>query len=152
MVKVRAWAFVVLWAAIVWGAGGDSLSATSTSRFLGPLLDWILPNLGDAQRDFLLGLSRKSAHVVEYAILAALLLRALRLSWTRALAPAALLSLCGVGALAVADEWRQGLSAARTGSVGDVALDLAGGLAAIAIWGLIERFRASGTRGPTAIR
>lgn len=132
---------MVLWAAIVWGAGGDSLSATSTSRFLGPLLDWILPSLGDAQKDFLLGLSRKSAHVVEYAILAALLLRALRLSWTGPLTSAALVSFCGVAALAVTDEWRQGLSAARTGSAGDVALDLAGGLVAIAIWGLIERTR-----------
>lgn len=137
-VKIRAWGIAVLWAAVVWVAGGDSLSAHDTSRFLGPLLDWVLPNLDAADRDLLLGLARKSAHVVEYALLAALLLRALLLSWRRTLVPASLVALCASLGLAVADEWRQGLSAVRTGSAGDVALDLAGALAAIALWALFE--------------
>lgn len=139
MAQIRAWGIAILWSAILWGAGGDALSATSTSRFLGPLLEWIFPTLSGADKDLLLGLTRKSAHIVEYAVFAALLLRALLLSWTRSFARAALLTLAAAFALAVADEWRQGLSAVRTGSEVDVALDSAGALAAVLLWGFFGR-------------
>ena len=137
-VQIRSWGIVVLWAAVVWLAGSDAMSAHETSRFLGPLLDWLLPNLDAADRVLLLGLARKSAHVVEYAILAALLLRALLLSHQRTLARASLIALGASLALAVTDEWRQGLSTVRSGAAGDVGLDLAGALAAIALWALFE--------------
>ena len=137
-VQIRSWGIVVLWAAVVWLAGGDAMSAPETSRFLGPLLDWLLPDLEAADRLLLLGLARKSAHVVEYAILAALLLRALLLSRRPTLARASLIALGASLVLALADEWRQGLSAVRTGALGDVGLDLAGALAAIALWALFE--------------
>ena len=74
---VRAWLAVILWAALVWSLGSDGFSSGQTSRILGPLIDWLAPNASEAERAELLFLARKTAHVVEYGILAALALRAL---------------------------------------------------------------------------
>ena len=42
---LSTWAPLLAWAGIVWQLGGDSFSATQTSRVLGPLIDWLLPGL-----------------------------------------------------------------------------------------------------------
>jgi VanZ family protein len=68
---------------------------------------------------------RKCAHATEYAVLAALLLRAL------ANAPAAWLLTV---AYAATDEWHQTFVRGRHGSPVDVAIDAAGALLGIAAW------------------
>ena len=91
---------------------------------------------------------RKAAHAVEYGMLAILLLRALWLGTRLSRAGAVLGTLAAAGLLAVADEARQGVSALRTGSAWDVALDLGGGAAAIALFLALQLWR----RGPLVQR
>jgi VanZ family protein len=149
---LRAWGAAGLWALLVWSLGDDGFSANRTSRVLGPLVAWLFPDLSDAATAQLLFTLRKTAHVVEYAILAGLSYRALRISWPadwRWMAPA---TVALVATLAGADELRQSLSDDRTGSVWDVLLDCAGGalgLLAVAALphGLRERYFPTRARG-----
>jgi VanZ family protein len=128
-----AWVPVALWALLVWSLGGDGFSASETSRFIVPAVRWLFPDLSQREMWQLLYAIRKSAHVVEYAILAILVVRALWLGKRPSLAFSAALALAFLVTFAAADESRQGRSAARTGSYHDVLIDLSGGAAAIAL-------------------
>ncbi len=131
---VRAWALALLWAVFVWGLGRDDLSLEGTSRFLGPLFEFLFPGISSAANEQLQWAVRKAAHVTEYAALAALVLRALWIGgWPQGRA-ATWLALVFATAFAAADETRQSLSIARLGSIWDVALDAAGaGLSVVAL-------------------
>ena len=134
---------MLLWAAFVWGLGGDSLSNQQTSRIIGPLIDWLFPDLSWQDKGAVLYTIRKGAHVVEYAVLALLSLRALWLSWRDSLLLASVFAAGVVVAMASADEYRQGLSQVRTGSGWDVLLDISGGLTAIGGVLLFQKLRGS---------
>jgi VanZ family protein len=110
---------------------GTDFGGSDTSReLLLQLLGWVAPEWTRAltadQIALLNAVSRKAAHVVEYAVLAGLTARAL--AWRGGGAP---LSVAGwaVGIsllVAGADEFRQSYTAERTPAVGDVAWDLLG--------------------------
>ncbi len=128
-----AWLLVGVWISLILLLSGDNFSAHQTSRFIGPLLAWLFPEMPEANRLLVHGAIRKAAHVAEYAVLAALALRALRLSFRRsrpslrsALALPAL-ALLLVLAVAAFDEAGQARRDARTGSLVDVGWDLLGG-------------------------
>jgi VanZ family protein len=135
---LRAWLVVLLWAAVVWSLGGDSFSASETSRFLRPMIEWLFPEFSVSDMYRLLYAIRKTAHVVEYALLAVLILRALWIGSLRSLLQSLGLTLLLVATMAIADESRQGASAARGGSGWDVLLDVSGGFLAVAIVLLIQ--------------
>lgn len=128
------WLPPILWAIIVFGFSSDAFSATETSRLIVPLLKWLLPRADAHTIELLHALARKLGHLVEYAILAALLFRSFkygsREQWSRRWAVGSLLI---VLACASADEYRQSLSAARTGSAFDVVIDLIGATTALGI-------------------
>jgi VanZ family protein len=124
---------VALWALFVWALGSDSFSAHETSRILHPLLSSLFPDLAPHEIWRLMYAIRKSAHVVEYAILAILVVRALWLGKRPSLAFSAVLALAILVTFAAADERRQGRSSVRSGSHLDVLLDLSGGAAAIGL-------------------
>jgi hypothetical protein len=46
----RAWLLVALWASLVWWLGSDAFGASATSRYLGPLIEWLWPTASPAQR------------------------------------------------------------------------------------------------------
>lgn len=146
---VRAWLAMVLWIAVIWGLGSDQMSDRQTeSRFLGPLIDWLLPDLSLQARHAVMYSIRKTAHVVEYAILALLSIHALWLSWRKPLRLTSLYSAGIVTVVAIADEVHQGLTSERTSSGWDVLLDIAGGVAAIAgVW-LLRRLRPNPLKVP----
>jgi len=146
-----AWAAALGWAALVWGLGSDPFSHQSTSRFLGPLLAWLLPDAGAGDLAFWHGLLRKGAHVGEYGVLAGLLWVALALSAPWRAGARAAAALLAVAALASADEWRQTHTPSRTGSPVDVLLDLTGGSLALAVAWQVGRLRerGNGPRGGT---
>ncbi|MDP6977059.1 MAG: VanZ family protein [Myxococcota bacterium] len=121
-----AWGLVVVWALLVWGLGGDDLSLEGTSRFLGPLFEFLFPGISGATNERLQWAVRKTAHLTEYALLAALFLRALWLGGRPAGRASAWLAFALAAAFAAADETRQSLSVARLGSIWDVALDATG--------------------------
>ncbi len=128
---IRAWVFVVLWAAMVWTLGGDSLSAKSTAGILRPLIEWFRPDFSPREMYSLLVSIRKFSHVAEYGLLTLLILRAFWIGAIRSVVTSLGLTCLLVGTLALADEARQAYSPERTGSGWDVGLDL-GGAALIA--------------------
>ena len=123
---VAAWSGVILW------AGGEDGSAVNTSRFLLPIIRWLMPDAAFEARLEVLSLVRKSAHLIEYGVLALLVWAALRSKRTTLLRAAGL-ALAWVTAVAACDEFRQSLLADRSGSIRDVALDLTGGILALAV-------------------
>ncbi len=127
-----AWLWVVCWAGIIWTLGGDSFSFTDTNDMILPWLDWLTGHLDWRTRYRIFVAIRKFAHLVEYAILALLALRAALMAarHTRLFA-AGWVALFIVTSLAAADEARQAFSPVRTGSPYDILIDVSGGLLAL---------------------
>jgi VanZ family protein len=128
--------------AIIFYGSTDVLSASQTSRFIGPFLRWFKPDISDQTiREIQMGI-RKTGHVSEYAVLALLVLWALRKSaeqpgpWSPRHARLALL----IAALyAMSDEIHQSFVPSRQGSIWDVALDSAGAAAGLILCWWIGR-------------
>lgn len=139
-----AWLLAVLWAAVIWKLGTDEFSLTRTSPWMAWLVELVFGEVDLPTRYKIYTLLRKTAHFVEYAILALLSFRAAMLTASRArIATACWIALFFVGTVAAADEVRQGFSAVRTGSPWDVLIDVAGGLVGlIGVAFLTRRMRA----------
>lgn len=133
-----AWLLVALWAAVVWWLGSDQFGASPTSRYLGPLFDWLFPNASTELRYTLLMTTRKLAHPTVYAVLAGLAFRAALLSGVSGLARGAVIALAIALAIAGLDELRQSRSRSRSGAAADVGLDAAGACAALAALGYLR--------------
>ena len=137
-----AYAPLVLWAVLILILGSGAGSTAQTSRFIKPLIEFFFP---DAAPDtFLLvhAFIRKTAHFVEYAILAALAARAFSgfsTGWPRR--NSILSSAAVVVGVASLDEFNQSFLISRTGSGWDVLLDMAGGAAVLATYYLIRNRR-----------
>jgi VanZ family protein len=133
---------VVLWLAVIFFASTGSLSASNTSRVIRPLLLWLFPDITEAallQAHFLV---RKTAHFVEYALLALVAARAfltsprgsLRNNWYAA-------AFALAAAAALLDEFLQSRNPARTGTIYDSLLDMSGAATALALLALVRRWR-----------
>jgi VanZ family protein len=131
---------------LIFGLSSDGFSASSTSGMLDPLLRWLFPEFSDASIKTLHRMVRKSAHVSVYAGLALLVLRALRIRYAVPVIRAGALSLAFVVAVASLDETHQGFSAHRTGSLGDVGLDLLGGSLALLLVSVVVLSRSERRR------
>lgn len=142
---LRYWLPVLVILGVILTASSTGFSAEKTSRWIGPILRWIDPDVpGEVVRSIHF-LFRKMAHLIEYGLLAFFLWRALRMA---PVAGAHRLSGTGLtaavlGAAAVCasvDEYRQSLIAARTGAPTDVLLDLAGAaLGVLLAWVLTRK-------------
>jgi len=127
------WLLAVLWTGLILWAGSDDYSLAKTSRF-------------QCQVIFVI---RKAAHLIEYGVLASLAWLALLSTYRRALLRYAGIALAWVVVVAAFDEFRQGLIDSRTGSIVDVAIDLSGGILALALAIAYTRFMQR-TRGSVA--
>jgi VanZ family protein len=120
---------------VIFGMSTDIGSAAHTSRILLPLLHWVYPQISLAAVELVQTIIRKTAHVTEYAILASLLLRALRSvadwSWTRQAALALAIAVC----YAAGDEFHQTFVASRTASPHDVLFDACGAVIGVVLYG-----------------
>jgi VanZ family protein len=132
---LKYWLLVIVWMTVIFIGSTDLLSAEHTSRFLVPFLRWLKPDISTAaivQTQLLL---RKAAHVAEYAILAMLLWRALRLGagWRarRSFLFIAVWFACTI--FAVSDEFHQSFIASRTASLNDVVTDSLGTAIGLAV-------------------
>ena len=118
----------------------DTFAAEHTGRVLWDVLREWAPQGTYAQYTLLHFLTRKAAHLTEYAILACLLLRAFRAgaagAWHWRWAT---LSFWLVAIHAGLDEYHQTYTQYRTGSVADSVLDMAGGVLALALLWLTRR-------------
>jgi VanZ family protein len=128
--RLATWAPPIVWTAVVLALSSAQFSADNTGSVLHPLLAWLLPWLTSPRLARLHDVVRKAAHLTEYALLAALWLRAFARS---AVSPstAAWLALAVSVACAVVDETHQAFVPTRTGRAGDVLIDTVGALAAI---------------------
>lgn len=126
---------MIAWASVIWIFSTDDFSGTGTGRFLTPVLQFLMPWADESQIRLAHAFVRKLGHVVEYALLALLVFRALddrgRAVGRRALGT---LGLCAL--YAATDEFHQAFVASRTSAASDVLLDTlgAGVGVAIAVW------------------
>lgn len=144
----RLWRYgpLALWIAFICYASTAAMAAPQTSRIIGPVLRWLLPEITDAQLLAAHMAVRKLAHLTEYAILALLASRAfltsskefLRRRWLVA-------SLALAACLALLDELNQSFTPTRGGSIWDSLLDVTGASLALAAVALL---RLRGRRRP----
>jgi VanZ family protein len=139
---ISAYAPVFLWVAVIFFLSSDSGSMTQTSRFIRPLVLFFFPDISEASLQIIHAAVRKSAHVIEYAVLALLVLRAVWTSQIEVLRRYRfVIPLIFVVVIASIDEFNQSFSSARTGTFQDVIFDAAGGtIALLAAW-LVTRAR-----------
>jgi VanZ family protein len=121
---------VVAWLAVIAANSTELASIESVESLVRRVADLFgvepgTPRASSLLRRGLLAL-RKPAHVVQYAVLGALTLRALTASGRRRLPAVTLVTLLFALAVATADELHQRTVEARTGSAADVAFDTAG--------------------------
>jgi VanZ family protein len=121
---------------LIFGFSTDAGSTRHTSRFIGPFLRWLIPDISDEGIRGVQLVVRKTAHMVEYAILAYLAWRARRQPvrgdtrpWRRS---EALFAIAVAAAFAITDEWHQSFVPSRQGQVTDVLIDTSG--AVLAMW------------------
>ncbi len=130
------WLPVIAWMCLIFAGSTDLMSAEHTSRFLGPLLRWLKPDISSATLNAAQLAIRKAAHVTEYAILAGLLWRAARHSWTLVAASfwkSAAFALFAATIHAAVDEFHQSFVPSRTAMTRDVMIDICGALLGLLI-------------------
>lgn len=125
--SVTGWMPVILWMVLIFAGSSDVLSAAHTSRFLIPFLMWLDPSMSYQSIAAIHLAFRKLGHVTEYAILAALLWRALRgtfsaLSRTTIAIGTFVVASC----FAATDEFHQSFVPTRTATMHDVLIDCVG--------------------------
>ncbi|MBZ5526351.1 MAG: VanZ family protein [Acidobacteriia bacterium] len=127
---LRYWGPVLAWALVIWIFSTAVFSEAATSRWLFPLLHWLLPNASPRAIGHIHHLIRKFAHVFEYLLFSLLLLHGIRrgrpgwhLSWS--------LAALGLAVLwAASDEFHQIFVFGRGPSLRDVLIDGSGALTA----------------------
>ena len=136
----RLWRYgpLMAWTCFVLLASSSNFSASNTSRIIRPLLLWLFPGMSEASLASAHFLVRKAAHFTEYAVLALLAARAFRTSRVEKLKRRWWLAAFAlVACVALVDEYHQSFLPARTGTIYDSLLDMAGGataLACAALW------------------
>ena len=124
---VAAWAPVVLWIGIITWLSSDRFSDEQTATWLTRVPFLTALGLSPAVIDVANLILRKSAHFVEYALLAWLARRAFarsdaaRGAWAHTLAALALAVVC-----AALDEGHQATSLTRSGTLKDIAINAGG--------------------------
>jgi VanZ family protein len=131
-VFVSKWVPVIAWMLLIFAGSTDALSAEHTSRFVAPFLRWLDPTISLETIIAIHFALRKVGHFSEYAILAVLLWRALRGTFSGisrgVLISTAFLVCAG---FAASDEFHQSFVATRTASIHDVLIDCIGALVAV---------------------
>ena len=122
------------WMGVIFLLSTGRFSAEETGGWILPLLKALFPWASLPQLEFLHWLGRKTAHVIEYAILASLWYHAF---WRTGRAGRPLAAFGLTVAYAITDELHQGWTGSRGASALDVVLDACGGGAALLLvaWG-----------------
>jgi VanZ family protein len=118
---------------IIVGLSTDAGSSEHTESWLLPLFRTLAPWATPAQLEVLHWLTRRLAHLSEYAILAALWLRAFVRGRNLTPRNAGLLALAISVAWALLDELHQSFVPSRSASIADVLVDTLGALVALTV-------------------
>ncbi len=126
-----------LWIGVIFYLSSSQGSASETSRFIRPILEFFFPAALPETISFYHGIIRKFAHFAAYALLGLLACRAFNLAAfrNRRLLYAWLL----VIVVAVLDETNQSFNPGRTGSAIDVTIDVIGGTVAVVLYYLVGK-------------
>ena len=131
---VRYYLPLIAWLVFISFASSDDFNAGNTSRIIGPLILWLFPHTSPETLEVVHHITRKLAHITEYAILGFLAARAFRTSPNPAISRRwFLISLALVVVYALLDEYHQSFVPSRTASIVDSLYDTAGGLTALII-------------------
>jgi VanZ family protein len=123
----RFWIPPLIWALVIMGLSGDLGSGPKSFSIVNWVVSWFV-TLDPEALSLLHFRIRKMMHVIFYGVLAVLWFRALMASYPKRLNLNIALALGLCLAVAAVDEGHQFMTATRTGSLGDVALDMAGGV------------------------
>jgi VanZ family protein len=132
--RIKNWLPVIAWAGLIFFFSTDEFSSSNTSPIVESLASWVFPEISSQSLEMIHLAVRKLAHWSEYFVLAALLLRALKneagkkWKWRHATP-----TLVFVFLYAASDEFHQTFVPSRTASVGDVMIDVFGGICGI-LW------------------
>ena len=132
---LKYWLPVFIWLGVIFAGSTDIFSTEQTSRYLVPFLRWLDPQISLSTIAAIHFALRKLGHLIEYAVLAALLWRALRSARNLR----AKMSTLFVGVwvactiIAASDEFHQSFIASRTASLNDVLTDILGAAIGLAI-------------------
>ena len=127
--ELRPWLWVFIWMLIIFLFSTSTFSGTNTSRIIGPILKWLIPEITNESIAFIQFFLRKTGHIVEYAILSILVSNAIvrRLAEFSAI-PLIFKAVFISSIYAAFDEWHQSWTVGRTGSLIDVSIDSVGAL------------------------
>lgn len=131
---------LILWMLLISFASTNEFSAVNTSRIIRPLLIWLFPHISEERISLAHFIIRKLAHFAEYSVLGFLAARAfyfssrrlLRQSWFGA-------AMLLIMLYALIDEYHQSFVASRSASLVDSAIDIAGGVTALAVFACLHR-------------
>jgi VanZ family protein len=127
---IRVWWPALLWASFIFSMSTDAFSQDHTSRFIEPLLRWLLPHFSHRQIVHIHHIIRKCAHFTEYFIFSILLFRAIRgarRGWHWTWGITALIIAAGYACL---DEIHQAFVTSRTATPWDSLIDSVGAFVA----------------------
>ena len=139
--NINSWIWVMAWMSVIFFFSTDFFSGSQTSRIIGPFLKWLAPDISAESIATVQLAFRKTAHLVEYAILSILSCRALakqdklRVLQLAALGQAVLIAV----AYAAFDEWHQSWTDERFGSPLDVAIDSVGAIVGAVLFSWLSR-------------
>jgi VanZ family protein len=132
---LKYWLPVFIWLGVIFAGSTDIFSTEHTSRYLVPFLRWLDPEISISAIATIHFALRKLGHLTEYAVLAAILWRALRCARnSRGKTTALFVGVwvtCAI--IAASDEFHQSLIASRTASLNDVFTDSLGAAIGLAI-------------------
>jgi VanZ family protein len=138
---VKYWLPLLIWLGVIFAGSTSVMSADHTSRFMVPFLLRLKPSMSPNAIWIIVVVVRKSAHVIEYIILALLLWRALRSVPTLRTKSFVLSGavLVGSALVAASDEFHQTFVKSRTPSIHDVLLDVGGAFLGLIICAIFAR-------------
>jgi VanZ family protein len=141
---LKYWLVPLAWMSLIFFGSADSQSYTHSSRLIEPFLHWLFPHMSQAHVELIHHVIRKCCHLTEYAILGALLWRAVRKpvrpdsrpwSWREAM-----IAILIVFLYASTDEFHQMFVPTRTPMVSDVFIDTSGAIIGMIILFTLGRF------------
>ena len=132
---LKYWLPVFIWIGIIFAGSTDIFSTQQTSRYLVPFLRWLDPQISISTIAAIHFALRKLGHLIEYAVLAAFLWRALRNGTSMRAKMSTLFAgvwvVCAI--FAATDEFHQSFIASRSASLLDVMIDTSGAVVGLAI-------------------